>query len=44
MKIVVLVICILRYRCWNKNSTGCFNDKEIVRVVRKDESHVRPGG
>ena len=35
MKIVVLMICIL---------TGYVNEKEIVRVVRRDESHVRLGG
>ena len=43
MKIIVLLICILTYRCGKTNSTGYVNEKEIVRVVR-DESHMRFGG
>ena len=37
MKIVVLVMCILQKDVEKTNSSGHLDEKEIVRLVRRDE-------
>ena len=44
MKIVVLVMCILQTDVEKTNSSGCIDEKEIVRLVRRDERRVRSRG
>ena len=44
MKIVLLVRCILQKDVEKTNSSGYLDEKEIVRLVRRDERHVRSGG
>ena len=43
-EIVVFVTCILQKDVEKTNSSGYVDEKEIVRLVRRDESHVRSGG
>ena len=43
MKIVFLVMCILQKDVEKMNSSGYVDEKEIGRLVRRDERHVRSG-